>query len=201
MGKCCCWGSAANLRFGIARSRRAPVAAYRRSGWAWVMQPGYRHRSASPKVRNQHILTGNRTQGIGGRNCHVNDRPTPPTPHRSRERQTTALVDLRSAIVYICSPRQPSRGAPTRMAQRMLGLCGGTEQGLPEISGTRRDGTSMVAYSVQTCRITPEASATDRWFSREAIQSGNFVVGDYTVERIVRHKPIANRSSRPFSGR
>ena len=46
--------------------------------------------------------------------------------------------------------------------------------------------------------ITPEASATDRWFFKEAIQSGNFVVGDYTIGRIV-HKPILPLVL-PFSG-
>ena len=46
--------------------------------------------------------------------------------------------------------------------------------------------------------ITPEASATDRWFFKEAIQNRNFVVGDYTIGRIVR-KPILPLVL-PFSG-
>jgi len=46
--------------------------------------------------------------------------------------------------------------------------------------------------------IPPGASAADRWFFNEAIQSGKFVIGDYLIGRLVK-KPILPLAL-PFSG-
>src|SRR3984893_15250213 len=57
------------------RSQRRPISD-RWPGRAWGDATGnqaFGSVSASPKLRNQHSLTDNRTQGIGGRDFHVND--------------------------------------------------------------------------------------------------------------------------------